>query len=234
MTYHLAERKINQSYHIRVTQLANSWAQECRPERLRVLEIGVGRGNIPKLLRDSYAGKRLEYFGADIELDNLLKLVADKTLDGYLLFESGDISEFRFEGEKFDLLIMSHVLEHVENPKQFLKHAQDIFLKPAGAAIIAVPNSARPDCLVNSLIGRHYSNAGHYYSWDKSHWRRFVEDRCGEKEAAHYSDGIALPVPRKVRDVPGVGPAVLACELFLGKLLPGWSFSNVTVLRQDG
>ena len=28
-------------------------------------------------------------------------------------------------------------------------------LRPGGIAILAVPNSARPDCLLNSLIGRH-------------------------------------------------------------------------------
>lgn len=230
-TYHLAEKKINQTYHYRVSRLAQSWAEEAKQPKLRVLEIGVGRGNIPKLLRESLPDQDLEYVGADIEIDSLNALVAEKILDDMILFTSDNLADLAYEGEKFDLLVMSHVLEHIENPKQFLADAREKFLRPGGAAILAVPNSARPDCLVNSLFGRHYSNAGHYYSWDKSHWRRFIEDRCGYTNVEYHADGWALPIPRFIRNIPGVGRTVLAVELGMGRILPGWSFSNVTVVK---
>lgn len=41
--------------------------------------------------------------------------------------------------EKFDLIIFNHVLEHVENPKFFLKKCQDI-LNPNGTLLISLPN----------------------------------------------------------------------------------------------
>lgn len=229
--YHLADRKINQTYHYRVSELVKSWAQEENIESIRVLEIGVGRGNIPKLLREALFNHDIQYVGADIETDSLNVLKKEKIIDDTILFTSDSLENFRYNDDKFDILVMSHVLEHIENPKQFLLDAREKFLRPGGIAILAVPNSARPDCLLNSLIGRHYSNAGHYYSWDKSHWRRFIEDRCGLKHVEHYADGWALPFPRFVRNIPGVGRTVLAIELGLGRILPGWSFSNVTIVR---
>lgn len=230
-TYHVAEKKINQTYHLRVSRLAQAWANEAGKPNLRVLEIGVGRGNIPKLLRDFMPDQVITYVGADIDEASLQSLVDEKSLDDMILFTSDNLGGFVYDGEKFDLLVMSHVLEHIENPRQFLADARAKFLAPGGAAILAVPNSARPDCLVNSLIGRHYSNAGHYYSWDKSHWRRFIEDRCGLKDVEYYADGWALPVPRFLRNIHGVGRAVLGIELWLGRIFPGWSFSNITVVK---
>lgn len=229
--YHLAEKKIDQSYHHRISKLAQCWAEKQGLSELRVLEIGVGRGNIPKLLRDSMPDHELTYVGADIDEPSLQYLVDEGTLENVILLTSDNLRNFNYGGEKFDLLVMSHVLEHIENPKEFLADAREKFLRPGGAAILAVPNCARPDCLVNSLFGRHYSNAGHYYSWDKSHWRRFIEDRCGFRDVEHYADGWALPIPRLLRNIPGVGRTVLVIELGLGRILPGWSFSNVTLVK---
>ena len=230
---HLAEKKINQTYHYKVSRLAKTWAEDQGQAKLRILEIGVGRGNIPKLLRDSMPDQDITYVGADIDEASLKSLVDEKTLDDMILFTSDNLGDFLYDGEKFDLLVMCHVLEHIENPKQFLSDARKKFLVSGGTAVLAVPNSARPDCLVNSLIGRHYSNAGHYYSWDKSHWRRFIEDHCGLKNVEHYADGWALPIPRILRNIPGLGRSILAIETGLGRILPGWSFSSVTMVKSS-
>jgi len=44
------------------------------------------------------------------------------------------------KGEQFDLISMSHVLEHLPNPVGYLAHLRTTFLQPLGWLLIEVPN----------------------------------------------------------------------------------------------
>ena len=51
-------------------------------------------------------------------------------------FIQGDI--FRVEEEKFDLIMLNHSLEHMENPREILIHAKTL-LKSEGKLMVSVP-----------------------------------------------------------------------------------------------
>ena len=67
-------------------------------------------------------------------------------------------SEFKTE-EKFDLITMFHVLEHLENPVRDLSHLGQ-FLKPEGKLVIEVPNILYPD-----MAFSHKWHPGHLFSF---------------------------------------------------------------------
>ena len=67
-------------------------------------------------------------------------------------------SEFKTE-EKFDLITMFHVLEHLENPVRDLCHLGQ-FLKPGGKLAIEVPNILYPN-----MAFSHKWHPGHLFSY---------------------------------------------------------------------
>lgn len=67
-------------------------------------------------------------------------------------------SEFKTE-EKFDLISMFHVLEHLENPVRDLSHLGQ-FLKPGGKLAIEVPNILYP-----KMAFSHKWHPGHLFSF---------------------------------------------------------------------
>ena len=67
-------------------------------------------------------------------------------------------SEFKTE-DKFDLITMFHVLEHLENPIRDLSHLGQ-FLKPGGKLVIEVPNILYPN-----MAFSHKWHPGHLFSF---------------------------------------------------------------------
>ena len=112
----------------------------------QVLDFGCGAGNLLRSFSSSRADFNL--FGYDLddrELQNLNRVKNFKKL---------------FVGElntnlKFDLILMSHVLEHLTNPKETLRQLGGL-LSPDGNIAIAVP-----DCSLDPfklLIADHCSH----------------------------------------------------------------------------
>jgi len=49
-------------------------------------------------------------------------------------------------GERFDLVVMSHVLEHISDPVAYLARLRSEILAPGGALVVEVPNLYCHDC----------------------------------------------------------------------------------------
>jgi len=85
-----------------------------------VLEIGAGEGSILSRLSELNFGERLHALEispsgvAAIEGRNIPRLVECRLFDGY---------DVPYEEGRFDLSILSHVIEHVEHPRQLLYEA---------------------------------------------------------------------------------------------------------------
>jgi ubiquinone/menaquinone biosynthesis C-methylase UbiE len=91
--------------------------------RSAILEIGAGEGSILKRLDELHFGDELSALeispsGAEtIKAKKISRLAECKTYDGY---------HVPYDNDKFDIAIMSHVIEHVEHPRQLLYEASRV------------------------------------------------------------------------------------------------------------
>ena len=102
-----------------------------------VLDVGCSTGHFIKLIES----KAKTVFGHEISKKEV-QFCKDKL---GLNVDSIPLSE-RFEKNTFDYITLIFVLEHIDNPIQFLKDLSQ-FLKPSGKIIILVPNAN--DALIN-------------------------------------------------------------------------------------
>ena len=99
-----------------------------------ILELGLGHG-ITTNLFSQYFNRHLVIDASPAVIENFQQEFSSckaEIIEGY--FE-------KFESEeKFDLIIMGFVMEHVDDPEIILKHFKQ-FLKPNGKIYITVPNA---------------------------------------------------------------------------------------------
>lgn len=96
------------------------------------LNIGVGYGTADEVFSKEFE----EYTSIDLEqsvIDN------QKEMLSHVNYICSDFFQFQ-AGTKFDTIIASHILEHVENYEDFLNRCYDL-LKPKGRLIVIVPNA---------------------------------------------------------------------------------------------
>jgi len=101
------------------------------PEESSVIDIGCGSGLLVDLLdRAGYYVVGLDWSAPAIEY-------ANRHYRGrYLL---ANVEQGLDIGRKFDCVVASHILEHLENPHDFLQSVKGI-MEPDGYLVIAVPN----------------------------------------------------------------------------------------------
>lgn len=111
-------------------------------ETIKLLEVGAGDG----LFLQSCSG-RFETFGTEYN-NSSIEYLKKKGLKNIFL---GDIESVNFN-EKFDVIILMHVIEHLKGPSKFLEKAREL-LTEDGIVIILCPNE------LNSIFAR-ISNIG--------------------------------------------------------------------------
>ena len=116
-------------------------------ERTRMMGLALTQRGLPK------AGQRVLHVAPDRSLRERVQAVpgityiaGDKKESGYT-YPPGtvdlDVTAIPFPADHFDLLICSHVLEHVPDDRAAMRELFRV-LKPGGLAILLVPMSARP------------------------------------------------------------------------------------------
>ncbi len=109
-------------------------------KKTRVLEIGSGWGTLLKVLQDAYgcSVQGLEISSLAVQVaKNYYKLpIVESTLEAYVSSKKPE--------EKYDLIIMHHVLEHFLDPRMILNTLQT-FLSKEGLVYIALPDLENPD-----------------------------------------------------------------------------------------
>lgn len=104
------------------------------PERARILEIGCATGELAALARETLAPARYEA----IELSPAGEQ-ARVRVDRLHVRPLGELLAEESIEPGFDLVIMSHVLEHLDNPAAELAAIRKV-LKPDGLLFLEVPN----------------------------------------------------------------------------------------------
>ncbi|RYZ99319.1 MAG: class I SAM-dependent methyltransferase [Sphingobacteriaceae bacterium] len=119
----------------------------------KVLEVGAGDGSILKFLSDKnfapeYHAVEISSSGIErIQSRNIKGLISAQTFDGYHL---------PFEDNSFDLIILSHVLEHVEHERLLLRELRRVALN----FVIEVPLDYRfgIDARINHFLAYGHIN----------------------------------------------------------------------------
>lgn len=115
----------------------NNWDIQIFADRLRtaiqpgdwVLDLGAGRGHRPELDLRPYAGRVCAVDPDEAVLTNE-QVHEAKVLDG---------PDLPYPDATFDVLLSTHVWEHVEDPARFLAEARRV-LKPGGCYLSLTPN----------------------------------------------------------------------------------------------
>ena len=135
---------------------------ECR-EKVRILEAGCGSSSALKIPDNAYV------VGVDISEQQLRK---NELLDER---HHGDIQNYTFAEESFDMIICWNVLEHLPKPERALENFAR-WLAPGGIMILALPNVFSTTALAAKFTP----------FWFHIWWYRNI---LGIKEAGRYGNG---------------------------------------------
>ena len=111
-----------------------------------VLEIGCSFGKYLKDLRD-----RGNFNVTGVEISQEMAQKGKEEFD--LEIKAGELLECNFDSNRFDLIIMSHVIEHLYNSQETLKEAFKI-LNPKGLILIKTPNF---ETIERKIFGKYWS-----------------------------------------------------------------------------
>jgi 2-polyprenyl-3-methyl-5-hydroxy-6-metoxy-1,4-benzoquinol methylase len=101
-------------------------------EEGRLLEIGCGDGLF--LSRMQQLGWKV----SGVDPDPSALMFQRGLLDADL--RCGNLNQVKFAADSFDVIVMSHVIEHIDDPVALLDECRRL-LRPEGTVIIATPNS---------------------------------------------------------------------------------------------
>ena len=125
----------------------------------KVLDIGCGAGSLLKIFEEH--GAAVTGFEPDIAMSG----AARERLSAAAHIENAMFVAKEWRGETFDLICMSHVLEHVPNPVEFLAGLMRT-ARPGGFLFVEVPNETRETvrtiykCEVRGLMHLCFFDAG--------------------------------------------------------------------------
>jgi SAM-dependent methyltransferase len=113
----------------------------------RLLDVGCGKGLITKSIHERFTAARIT--GIDISW-KAIELA--RHLNPEIRFSVADGMTYSGEGEKFDLILLNNIYEHVENPAGMLLNLKQL-LSPDGVFVISTPNRYHIKNLSRKLFG---------------------------------------------------------------------------------
>lgn len=193
------------------------------PSGGRILDVGSGRGELLK--RFSEAG--YVAYGCDVD-DECVRLSSKYA--PVLKLDIDEVVRENFDST-FDCVVLSHVLEHLENPRQTLLQLSEL---TDGVIVVSVPNLHYAPWVVRSLLRMDldYVNDGHLQSWDWAHFKNLVENGCGKEILEWFYDSVSIPLPQKAkRSLYKIGALELIDNQLLPKIFPRFSRSITAIIK---
>jgi ubiquinone/menaquinone biosynthesis C-methylase UbiE len=139
----------------------------------KVLEVGAGDGSILKLLADQNFAP--EYHAVEIS-DSGVEHIKARKINNLKSVQLFDGYKLPFEDNSFDLIILSHVLEHVEHERLLLRELKRV----AGYCVIEVPKDYKAG--VDTRI-KHFLAYGHINMYTPTSLRYLLMTEGFEIEA---------------------------------------------------
>lgn len=113
------------------------------PENIKdldVLDVGCLAGNFLDYLREKGVNYKT-FTGIDLS-EKSVEIAKNKYSYGQYKWEVQDCQKMTFPDNSFDVITAMEVLEHIDNPKTFLKEAHRL-LRKNGVLLITTPNQDR-------------------------------------------------------------------------------------------
>jgi 2-polyprenyl-3-methyl-5-hydroxy-6-metoxy-1,4-benzoquinol methylase len=144
----------------------------------RILEVGSGGGHVLRMFRHA------KLTAVDVSEEFLQ--TARENLRGYNVeFLLGELEELKLATSSYDRIVCTEVLEHTADPEKILVEISRL-LKPAGRAVITVPNDPLIERLkglvrktpVGLLLGWRVNWGGdefHIHKWRPAEFRALLE-----------------------------------------------------------
>jgi ubiquinone/menaquinone biosynthesis C-methylase UbiE len=139
----------------------------------KVLEVGAGDGSILKLLADQNFAP--EYYAVEIS-DSGVEHIKSRAIKGLKEVQLFDGYTLPFNDDSFDLIILSHVLEHVEHERLLLRELNRV----ARHCVIEVPRDYKAG--VDNRI-KHFLAYGHINMYTPTSLRYLLRTEGFEIEA---------------------------------------------------
>lgn len=117
------------------------------PERGRILDVGCGEGFLMRYLRKRKPSREL--VGLEVS-----KTSAEQARRLGFIVHEASAESFHPHPDLFDSIILSQVIEHLEDPRSYLRKLLNI-LKPGGMLAISCPNA---NSYVRTLFGSAWVN----------------------------------------------------------------------------
>ena len=159
------------------------------PANSKVLDLGLADGSIAAMLKDMGCG----VWG--VEIDQAAAEVAGAVCEEVVVADLNDMDlAERFGGQRFDVILMLDVLEHLSDPAAVLRRAKSV-LAEGGWGIISLPNVAHLSLRLALLQGHFsYTDVG---LLDRTHLRFF--DRAGVDDLLRQAGWAMFDLARVTR-----------------------------------
>lgn len=133
--YDITSRKLKAS---NIVKILTDYFGVNKLKRLNVLDVGASSGII-----DSYVASFVKNLvGIDID-ETAIKHAKEKFKRKNLRFENGDALNLKFKKNSFDIVMCTHIYEHVESPYKLFSEIYRV-LKPNGICYLAAVNALWP------------------------------------------------------------------------------------------
>ncbi len=159
-----------------IKTLANYFGEN-KLKDLKILDIGCSTGIIDHILAEKFK----YVLGTDIDKD-AVKFANQKYKSKNLIFKVEDAMQFKMAANSFDIIICTHVYEHVPSPKKLFSEIYRL-LKPDGVCYLAAINQLWPmephyNLLFLSYLPKSFANiyvrlfkkAKKYYETPLNYW----------------------------------------------------------------
>lgn len=116
-------------------------------EKLNILDVGCGKGNITKFIGQHFTNSKID--AIDISERAIELAIID---EAKIKFIHADAIDFKGFGYLYDVIVLNNIYEHVENPAGILVNLKQI-LTDDGVFIISTPNRYSVKNIIKKLFG---------------------------------------------------------------------------------
>lgn len=182
----------------------------------RVCELGCGIGAVLQRCRERGIGA--EWYGVDYSTDGISYL---SKAQPDIRTAVADISAgCPFPKTHFDLLLLSHVVEHLEDPAALLRSLSHWSFS---YVLIEVPLENLPLLRLKARLFGRNNEAGHVQFFEPASFRKLLEgaglEIVGE---LRYAPVLPVRVFRRMLETGRIGKVMYGFKLLTGHLLPLW------------